>query len=430
MENIMKTEHNTDEVFGVRRELPLNYVSRKNADEILIENLTKGRHLVIYGSSKQGKTSLRKHCLKPEDFIVIHCSNKWSISDINTNILKKSGYEITLSTAKSASGKNKIFAKLKLNFWGNGAEGGTEAERITSEENQTAPLELEPEDVNDIIDALKKIEFKKFIVLEDFHYLPDEVQKDFSVALKAFHEASEITFIIVGVWLEENRLSVYNGDLTGRIFPIDADRWEDRDLEKVISNGEALLNVKFSEEFTTTLIQNCHSSVHIVQETCHQCCQNYKIYSTNAELQGIGTEHEARDLVRSVVNQHTGRYNSFLTQVGEGFQSTELEMHKWLLHVIIKSTIEELSDGLKQSVIRKRLQKCHPRKNDLNSGNVTQALQSIASLQVKKDIKPIVLDYDQTNLTLRVVDRSFLIWLENQKIGELIEALGTADAQP
>ena len=49
---------------------------------------------------------------------------------------------------------------------------------------------------------------------------------------------------------------------------------------------------------------------------------------------------------------------------------------------------------------------------ELNPGNITQALQSTASLQVKKDIKPIILDYDQTNVRLNVVDKSFfLIWL-------------------
>lgn len=424
----MKTKHITDEVFGIGRELPLNYVSRIKADDVLIENLPRGRHLVIYGSSKQGKTSLRKNCLKEDDYIVIHCSNKWNVADINTNILKKAGYEITLSNTKSASGKSKIFAKLKVGFWGNEAEGGGEAERSKTEEHQTVPLELEPEDVNDVIDALKKVKFSKFIVLEDFHYLPEEVQKDFSVALKAFHENSKITFIIVGVWLEENRLSVYNGDLTGRIFPIDADSWTETDLKKVISDGEALLNIKFTEDFISTLIQNCHSSVHIVQETCYQCCHKNKVFNTRDELEEIGTEIEARDLIKSVVNQHTGRYNSFLTQVGEGFQTTELEMHKWLLHVILKSTIAELSDGLKQSVIRKRLQECHPRKKELNSGNVTQALQSIASLQTKKGIKPIVLDYDQTNIILRVVDRSFLIWLENQDIHKLIDSIDTSSS--
>jgi hypothetical protein len=54
-------------------------------------------------------------------------------------------------------------------------------------------------------------------------------------------------------------------------------------------------------------------------------------------------------------------------------------------------------------------------------GNLTQALQSTASLQVKKDIKPIVLDYDQTNSKLNIVDRGFLIWLENQDRAELLD---------
>jgi hypothetical protein len=60
-------------------------------------------------------------------------------------------------------------------------------------------------------------------------------------------------------------------------------------------------------------------------------------------------------------------------------------------------------------------------KKDLNVGNITQALQSAASLQVKKDIKPIILDYDQTNTKLNVVDRGFLIWLDNQDRDGLLE---------
>ena len=61
----------TDEVFGISRDLPLNYVDRTNVDMKLIENLTREKHIVIYGSSKQGKTSLRKHCLQESDYIVV-----------------------------------------------------------------------------------------------------------------------------------------------------------------------------------------------------------------------------------------------------------------------------------------------------------------------------------------------------------------------
>ena len=48
------------EVFGINRSLPVNYVERKGIDDKLVDNLTRDQHIVIYGSSKQGKTCLRK----------------------------------------------------------------------------------------------------------------------------------------------------------------------------------------------------------------------------------------------------------------------------------------------------------------------------------------------------------------------------------
>ena len=238
-----------DDVFGINRDLPLNYQARDTADAILVDNLARNHHLVIYGSSKQGKTSLRKHCLNPDDYIVIHCSNKWGLDGVHEAILKQAGFELTLSTTLATSGRQKIFAKIKASFWGASAEGGAEAERTSSIDTTTTPLELDPLDVNDIISALNQISFHKFIVLEDFHYLPIDTQKDFSVALKAFHENSPFCFMIIGVWLEENRLSVYNGDLTGRLLAINADKWEKEELSKVISLGEKLLNITFHEQF-------------------------------------------------------------------------------------------------------------------------------------------------------------------------------------
>ncbi|WP_417543031.1 hypothetical protein [Marinobacter sp.] len=252
-------------MFGISRELPLNYVSRKYVDEKFVNSLAREKHLVIYGSSKQGKTSLRKHCLKEDDYIVIHCSNKWELEHLNEGILKQAGYEITLSSEKSSSGARKIFANFKTTIFGSGAEGGGDHTKTQTEKETKTPLELDPCDVNDIIKALKSIEFNKYIILEDFHYLSTEAQKDFSVALKAFHENSRFCFIVIGVWLEENRLTVFNGDLTGRVLSINADRWDRDDLKKVISIGEGLLNVKFENNFKSHILNNCFDSVHIIQ---------------------------------------------------------------------------------------------------------------------------------------------------------------------
>ena len=71
-----KVKHRAADVYGIGRDLPLNYVSRKAVDDYFVANLTRDKHVIIYGSSKQGKTSLRKHCLIADDYIVVHCSNK------------------------------------------------------------------------------------------------------------------------------------------------------------------------------------------------------------------------------------------------------------------------------------------------------------------------------------------------------------------
>ncbi|WP_202945116.1 hypothetical protein [Methylomonas methanica] len=421
---MVEKEYAVDEVFGINRDLPLNYVERRSADLVLVANLARRQHLVIYGSSKQGKTSLRKHCLKDDDYIVVHCSNKWSLDNVHEAILKQAGYEITVSKTLATSGKQKIFAKIKASFFGSEAEGGAEAERSNEEGLTTAPLELDPMDVNDIISALTNISFQRYIVLEDFHYLPIETQKDFAVALKAFHESSDFSFIIIGVWLEKNRLSVYNGDLTGRLLPINADRWMRDELEQVISAGEALLNISFTKGFKNELLDSCYESVYIVQETCHQCCLREEVHRTQQEQREIGNNVNCSEIINYVVNQQGGRFNSFLTQFSEGFQDTTLEMHKWLLYPILISDVEHIEKGFRQAEIRNILQQTHPRGSELNSGNVTQSLQSASSLQIKKDIKPMILDYDQTNLRLNIVDKSFQIWLSRQDRNELLDLVG------
>jgi hypothetical protein len=52
------------------------------------------------------------------------------------------------------------------------------------------------------------------------------------------------------------------------------------------------------------------------------------------------------------------------------------------------------------------------------------SLQSAASLQVAKNVKPIVLDYDATTRKMSIVDRGFLIWLDNQDRDDLLELAG------
>lgn len=344
--------------------------------------------------------------------------NKWDIAQINDNILKQAGYDLTLSKSLTTSGKAKVIATFGWNLF---AKAEIEGEAATEKEKVTKSLDLDPEDVNDIIKALQEISFNKFIVLEDFHYLKPETQKDFAIQLKAFHENSKYTFLIVGVWLEENRLIVLNGDLAGRVKSVNADTWKPEELQKLIEDGEILLNISFDAATQQKLIKESLQNVYVVQEVCYEICVENKVNQTVEGEQKLLDCSKLDSFIDKVVEQHAGRYNKFISSFIDGFQPTELEMYKWILYSLIAGEEEKLERGFRRSEINEIITAKHPRGTDLNPGNLTQALTSIASLQVRAGITPIIIDYDSSNKKVNVVDKGFIIWLHNQNVSELLK---------
>src|SRR5699024_7613731 len=128
----------TSEVFGVSRDVPMNYVTRSSVDGTLVDNLTRDKHVVIYGSSKQGKTCLRKYNLTQDEYEVVTCSNKWKLAQLHTAILKQAGFEIEQSRTRTETGANKISAKARggFNLFGYqiGGEAGIEDQNENSDQ--------------------------------------------------------------------------------------------------------------------------------------------------------------------------------------------------------------------------------------------------------------------------------------------------------
>src|SRR4051794_26154396 len=106
-------KHRLDEVYGVARDVPINYVDRDSVDGTFVSSLARDKHIVVFGSSKQGKTCLRKNTLRDDDYIVVTCSNKWNLSALHSAILKQAGYTVEQSTTKTAEGNFKVVAKLE-----------------------------------------------------------------------------------------------------------------------------------------------------------------------------------------------------------------------------------------------------------------------------------------------------------------------------
>ncbi len=106
-----------EEVFGTSRTIPLNYIERDGVDNIFKEGLLRQKHIVIYGSSKQGKTCLRKKHIDDEKLITIVCLNSWTIAQLNEQILKQAGFEINLSNSQSSQHSDSSEGESGLNYF-------------------------------------------------------------------------------------------------------------------------------------------------------------------------------------------------------------------------------------------------------------------------------------------------------------------------
>lgn len=136
------TNHRLADVYGIVREVPLTYVPRDSVDGLLIDNLSRDKHIVIFGSSKQGKTCLRKYNLRDDEYIVATCSNSWNLSQLHSAILKAAGYTIEQSTTRTIGGGNKVTAKIGAKVRLGLADIGGEVGGDSSKDEKTEVTEV------------------------------------------------------------------------------------------------------------------------------------------------------------------------------------------------------------------------------------------------------------------------------------------------
>jgi hypothetical protein len=304
-------------------------------------------------------------------------------------------------------------------------DGLAEFDKSSEETTEQSDFEIDPNDANDIIRVLGAAGFKKYVVIEDFHYLDESVQQEFAFDLKVFHETSKLAFIVVGVWLEANRLTLYNGDLTGRIATINADVWLPDQLLQVVTEGENLLNIRFPELVKESMVNGAQGNVGLLQEVCYRLCEKYGIWSTQQECIQLGQVSDVKDMLYAVAEEQATRYRNFLARFAEGLGQTQYEMYKWIGYAVATASLSELRSGIRANILFNRIKSKHPSSNSLQQNNVAQALERIGNVQFKHKLQPLI--FDVKNGSLVIVDANFLVFKSTHSDNDLLEYLGFSE---
>jgi hypothetical protein len=419
----------TNQVFGVSNELIDTYIERPKVDNLFLQGLQKNKHIIIYGASKQGKTSLTNKHLTENDYVKVNCSPFSTTLDIFNSIVRQLNIEIIESTdiTTTVGGEIKVGvkAKIKIPFFG-GGEAETEAKGSGQKEKG---LTYKVIDYNlalaqDISELLREVKFKKRIILENFHYLEEVIQKQLSIDLRIFEDYN-ILFIILGIWREKNRLSQFNGDLVDRVIEVPVEPWEKSDLGKITQVGLPLLNVDFTKVIDY-IIDSCFDSVGVFQEICKESCYSAGINETKTELIEISKEN-VDNAIEKKLNDYASRHirclESFIDQKGKSSDEVPLYIPYYFIKVLLDESFENITPGLKRKSIQEKIKETHHRAESVRASDMGYFLRNLVSNQIKKNISPPIFDYDISTSSVKIIDSTFYFFLKNCDREEVVENL-------
>jgi hypothetical protein len=412
-------------VFGVSKDPVASYIEREPVDAALADALSGTRQIIIYGSSKQGKTALLQRHLPEDRRITVHCGPTTSAEDIYRSFLRQSGVEI--ETDKSSTTGRELNASISAKFTAMipifakaeaKAEGGAKASNSETVSRQKIEFNLAvAQDVGELLLKLKSSE--NFYVLENFHYLAEEVRSQLAFDLRTFEEMG-LRFIVLGVWKERNRLVQYNGDLQDRVAEVPVEPWEDADFERIAGAGEAELNVSMSPAIKQRIFKEAHGSVAIVQELLLKVCETAGVEATVGTKVVIDDPNFLEKAIAEKISEYSLRHVRSLEAIAAGSRSrraTEetaaLFLPYYFVRVMVERSYDELKNGVERKTLQELIRAMHSSPGNVRTSDVTGMLARLPSLQGEAKIVPPLFDFDRGTRRVKVVDSTLYFFIDN-----------------
>lgn len=226
----------------------LTYVTRQprtmgyTYEERLRQSLSiEGYLTYIIGPSKIGKTVLCENVIGADNMICMSGNDFVKEKDFWSGIGKKAGIsmEAEISEQNSVSSENENKATtITKNYTGN-------KDKILRYFKETG----------------------KVLVLDDFHYAPEEIQYDIACQLK---EVIRLGFkaVVISLPYRSDDAIRLNPDLTGRISVIEMEPWTDKELQMIAQKGFMELGISVSFELMERIALESIHSPQMMQAVC------------------------------------------------------------------------------------------------------------------------------------------------------------------
>lgn len=422
-----------DQVFGKpSHAVPLSYVVR-NVEREFCQALNDDRYevLVIYGNSKQGKSSLRRNALPSESCTFVSATQNVTREAVYREALNLVGAKVGAKREVKSSVESKFTAKLNAPSWlmldslfGIGAS--TERER--SDGVTTEDVDVDLSFAAAVARIYARHAGRKPIVIDNFHYFEPEMQTQLATDIRAFAEHG-IKIVILGTWKAQNFIQKKNVDLIGRVCALSIEPWTDADLQRVLDAGERHLNIRIAKKIRAELIQRCTGNIALLQEIVYLYLKLLGITQRNENPIRVVDDYQLRRACRSVAEGallHTTELFQQIARIGEPWIGDKTRMH-WILRAFLSDPQATHVDGVDLTRLFNRtmtlLSSLGHAADDLTQGIVSSLLKTQLLPAQQKAMQTPIIGYDATADRLVAMDSwaLFTIRLYRDRIVSALE---------
>lgn len=377
--------------------------------------------VTVTGQTKSGKTVLARKMLPPEEAlwidggIVSAEDDFWFAIIEQLELFQVTAKESSKDTASKFGGKGSAEANFLV------AKGSGELS-VEVETNRGSSVTTE-QALSTRVVALKGLrDCNNPLVIDDFHYLPREIQGSIVRALKPLIFDGLPVVIIAIPHRRYDALKVER-EMTGRISPIDIPVWSSEELCFIPNTGFALLNFDVSKETSDRLASEAMGSPHLMQEFCRGISKLHQIERVSSPTPLMVLDDELEAIFRDVADtigrpifeklargprQRTDRLERHLKD-GRVVDIYELVLHG-LAHIrpgLISIEYEELRSAIRD-VSASQIPQLH---------EVSRVLKHMATIAATDQSSTPVIDFEEEEKKLHITDPFFAFYLRWGELG-------------
>lgn len=337
-------------VFGSSPKPELRSYVRRSMEQDFISAIEARQHeaIAVYGSSKQGKTWLKHHALLGKQVLQVTCTTGMSIADIYNKLLVSANFKTEKSQERGGTAKTEVKVGLGTLLK---AAFGVDASAIVEKSQKTVLSYTEPNMTSPdaVANALASCTSARIIVLDNFHHLSDDRQKEFCSHIRVLSEAGFLT-IVIGIWYEPNYLQDLSprNELTGRVKSLHIEPWSRADLARVLEAGSKALNVEMSGDVCATLVEESLGNVGLLQKLCYRYLESEGVTSSERELRRLSAVRSVAHASSLIGEEERDALAGRLRQVadtGNSFAGGKSRAY-WILRAYLRTGKRDIMDGI------------------------------------------------------------------------------------